>query len=371
MEAFISHFNFTTAELAVHIALLVFNFFLLFFARPIFEHVIKKSPDSFGYSFFHFINISFLVLHIADLTLLYFDLHFEHFFLRFALTIITIYTAFFSFSMISLFTRKKFGFMKKVDDKEYYIDTYNSRLIDILSLVLIIILALYSIINIWGWTSLLEATGIFGLIAAFLALTNQIWAPDLYYGLVILNSNMIDDGDVIMMQGSQDEFIISKVTFIYTILLDVRNNHRTIIRNAKFIESKIDNLSKRASHDGIRIKLIYKIGYAQNPEDAENYHKSIKKMFEEVNEICLNDDEIKINQNVPFELLLHDTGDFALEYHLFFYLVELPETKVTKTIRSIVSKTPKLINEKVLLTSYKYGIDLDTPIVINSHGSIQ
>lgn len=342
------------------------NILLLLFAKSIFSIFNKDKPESFGLSLFRFINITFLTLHLSDLILLYFNLHFEHFFLRFGTTLLTIYFGIFSFGLLSYLSRRKFGSIKELDAKHYYTDSYNSRLIDILGLIVIIIITLYTIINIWGWTSLLETTGIFGLIAAFLALTNQIWAPDLYYGLVILNSKMIEDGDVITMYGIEDEYIINKVTFIYTILLDIRNNHRSLIRNAQLIESKIDNLSKRASIDGLRMKLSYKIGYPQSAQTALAYHENIEAMFEQVQTLCFEDQHIHLN-NIPFELLLHEAGDYALEYHLFFYLEQLPKTKVTKSIRTILIKTPKLVNEKVLKASYTYGIDLSTPLIVQKN----
>ena len=363
-EDLLAHFQFSTTVFTLHLLVLCVNTFLLFFAKPIFRLFNKNRPESFGLSLFRFVNISFLSLHIIDLTLLYFNFHYEHFFLRLASTLLTIYLGIFLFTLLSFLTRKKFGSLKDLDDRHYYTDSYNSRLIDILGLIIIIILTLYTVINIWGLTSLLETTGIFGLLAAFLALTNQIWAPDLYYGLVILNSKMIDDGDVITLEGIDDEYIINKVTFIYTILLDIRNNHRSLIRNARLIESKIDNLSKRASTDGLRMQLAYKIGYAKSNQTALAYHEAISDMFHEVESLCLEDKDIHVNQNQSFELLLHDAGDFALEYHLFFYLEQLPKTKVTKSIRQVLIRTPKLINEKVLLSSYKHGIDLSTPMII-------
>lgn len=366
MQSFLTHFNFTTTELTLHIIILALNIFLLFFAKPIFILLNKNKAEQFGLRLFRFINISFLSLHLVDLSLLYFNFHYEHFFLRLATTLLTIYLGIFFFGLLSFFARKKFGTVKDLDDRHYYTDSYNSRLIDILGLVIIIIVTLYTIINIWGWTSLLETTGIFGLLAAFLALTNQIWAPDLYYGLVILNSNMIDDGDVITLEGIEDEYIINKVTFIYTILLDIRNNHRSLIRNAQLIQSKIDNLSKRASTDGLRLKLAYKIAYPKVKESALDYHETIKEMFLSVEKSSLEDKELHLNPHMAFELFLHEAGDYALEYHLFFYLEQLPKTKVTKSIRSLLIKTPKLLNEKILMASYNYDIDLSTPIMIQT-----
>ena len=45
-----------------------------------------------------------------------------------------------------------------------------------------------------------------------------------------------------------------------------RNDHRTLMRNSRFIQSKIDNLSRVASTDGVRQAPHYNIGYRIIPE---------------------------------------------------------------------------------------------------------
>ena len=139
----------------------------------------------------------------------------------------------------------------------------------------------------------------------------------MFFGMVILNSKMLEDGDVIQFGTDSDEYIINKVTLVYTILLDVRNNHRTLIKNYKLVDSRIDNLSKKASMDGLRMRLSYKIGYPAK-EEIEDFKKRIDEMFKEANEKAIMDDEIKINDNIAFEWYLHETGDYALQYDLFY-----------------------------------------------------
>ena len=52
---------------------------------------------------------------------------------------------------------------------------------------------------------------------------------------------------MLYIDGYPDEYIINKVSFIYVTLLDVRKNHRILMRNSRFIQSKIDNLNRVAS----------------------------------------------------------------------------------------------------------------------------
>jgi len=357
-----SNLPFSETELGVHLFVLVVNLLLLIFSKQIVSIFKVSSNNDFELSIFRALNVLFLFFHIFDFALINLNKDYQNAFSRLAWTLLAIYLGVFFFNLFSYLSRKKFGIKKTFDDKVTYIDTYNSRLIDLIALTLISIISLYIIIDIWDFDSLLQTTGIFGIFAAFLALTNQIWAPDMFYGMVILNSKMLEDGDVIQFGEESDEFIINKVTLIYTILLDVRNNHRTLIKNSKLVEAKIDNLSKKASTDGLRMKLSYKIGYPKK-DDLREFKKSIHEMFSEVNEIAIENEDIKINENVNFECYLHETGDFALHYDLFYYLDTLPNTKVTRTVRSYLLKTQNLINEEVYKASVKHNIDLSTPIL--------
>jgi len=353
---------FTSTELGIHLVVLILNLLLLVFSKPIVSRFKTRSENDVQLLVFRGLNLLFLFFHLLDFVLVIFHKDYQNLFGRLAWTLITVYIGLFLFSFFSYLSRKKFGIEKNFDEKISYIDTYNSRLVDLIALVAISIVSLYVIIDIWDFDSLLQTTGIFGIAAAFLALTNQIWAPDMFYGMVILNSKMLEDGDVIQFGDDSDEYIINKVTFIYTILLDVRNNHRTLIKNSKLVDARIDNLSKKASTDGLRMKLSYKIGYPKNDE-PESFKKQMDAMFEEANEKAIEDEEIKINENIPFEWYLHETGDYALEYHLFYYIDGLPNTKVTRTVRGYLLKTPNLLNAEVYSASLKHNIDLSTPVL--------
>ena len=349
-------------ELGVHFLVLVINLLLLLFSKPIVSLFKNRSDKDLELLLFRSLNLLFLFFHILDFVLIIFHKDYQNTFSRMALMLVTIYMGVFLFGLLSYLSRKKFGIEKKFEGAISYIDTYNSRLVDLIVLVLISVVSLYIIIDIWDFDSLLQTTGIFGIAAAFLALTNQIWAPDMFFGMVILNSKMLEDGDVIQFANDSDEYIINKVTLIYTILLDVRNNHRTLIKNSKLVDARIDNLSKKASTDGLRMKLSYKIGYPDK-EEIDDFKKQIKDMFLEVNEEAIKNEDIKINENIPFEWFLHETGDYALQYDLFYYIDALPNTKVTKTVRSYLLKTPNLLNEQVYIASLKHDIDLSTPIL--------
>jgi len=350
----------------IHLLIFFINILFLAFASRLVSLFNEHKSNHLQLSIFRSINIVFLILHLSDLSLQYLHQDYEHLFIKIGSMLCTIYFTIFAFNIVAFFTRKKFGEQKQIDEKAVFYDTYNSRLVNLIFSVILSVLAFYIIIKIWHFDALLETTGLFGLAAGFLALTNQIWAPDLYYGLVILNAKMLENGDVIQINNEPHEYIINKVTLTYTILLDVRNNHRTLIRNSKLVEAKLDNLSKKASADGLRLKLSYKIGYPniESKEDIASFKNRIAKMFNEAFNKAITDCDSKIKANQGFEFQLAETGDFALEYHFFFYLNSLPKTKVTRRVREYLMRTPALMNQAIYETGLEYDIDLSTPVLL-------
>jgi hypothetical protein len=221
--------------------------------------------------------------------------------------------------------------------------------------------------------SLLETTGIFGIAIGFMALTSSVWAPDILSGLIILNTNILEDGDVVVIDGYEDKYIIHKVSFIYTILYDIHNNHRTFVRNKRFIESKIDNLSRLASTDGIRKGITYKIGYPElSPtnrgariESLKSFTRQIDKLFSTANTMAIEKKDLPIKKEKPFEWFLTNTGDYALEYTLFVYLEAVPNTKITALARKHLLSSLFTINSIVLEASAMTGLELKTPDLLS------
>lgn len=357
------------AQWLAHGLIFVINISLLIFARPILNLVQVDRESDAKLKIFQALNILVFVFHIIDLALLRVSPHYENYFINVGLSLMTVYAGLFSFSLCSYLSRKRFGAEKLLDNNTVYLDTYSSRLVDIILLVVIVFTALYALIKIWGADSLLETTGIFGIVAAFLAFTSNIWAPDIISGLIILNTQILEDGDVVVVDGYPDEYIISKVTLIYVILYDVRNNHRTLIRNSQFTQSKIDNLSRIASTDGVRQALRYNISYPdfagnsaeERDKQLTSFKSRVDRMFKLAFENGCNQADIKINEGRPFEWALTNTGDYALEYTLWIYLARIPNTKVTATIRKHLMGTIYKINEAVYYASIIEGIDLSTP----------
>jgi len=387
----------------IHVTVFVFNLIIFLASGSVLQWFNKGKDITIQARALRFGTILFFVLHVLDVFLVNTLPAYEHYFIRFGLTIATFFGCLFAFNFVSYFSRQKFGRTKEIDGETIYLDSYNSRLMDLISVFIIVLIALFCLIVIWKLEGLLQTTGFLGLVFAFLALTNAIWAPDIYYGMVILNTDMLEDGDVVRLGDTKDEYIISRVTLIYTIFLDVRNNHRILLRNSQVLSSRVDNLSKRASTDGLRHTLEFKVGYSavspqgisqekknqlaennlseenknqegkkleenKKPEENsfESLNKQVNKMFNSAFEVLIESETSQLNPKMPFEVTLINSGDYALTYALNFYLDALPNTKVTKTIRKYLAHTPSLVQDAVNTAAVKYGIVLATPIIINT-----
>ena len=355
--------------------LFALNVILLIFARPIVNLVAPGQNNDARVRILRGLNVLVIALHGLDFALRQTVAGYEGYVIKLGSSLMVGYGGVFLHSLAGTFSMRRFGRTREQDEQRIFVETYNSRLVGIVLLAVIVVTTIYILIKVWGADSLLETTGIFGIFIAFLAFTSSIWAPDIVSGLIILNSDILADGDVVVIEGQPDEYIIARVTLIYVVLYDVRNNHRTLMRNTQFIDSRIDNLSRIASSDGVRQSYTYKIGYPEMGDTAEArtaalaaYRARIDAMFQAANAACIENVDVLINPNAPFEWALTSAGDFALEYTLWFYLDRIPNTKITATIRRHFMGTLYRVNDAVFTAAVEHGVDLSTPEIVRFKG---
>ena len=363
----------TQGEWFAHGLVFMLNIVLFIFARPILNFVAPNQNNDTKIKIFRALNVLVLLLHILDLILVSVTSDYRNYFINLGYSLMIIYASMMAYSFLGALSKKRFGRERTVDEKTIYTETYSTRLVNLLLLIIIVFTTIYGLIIIWGANSLLETTGIFGLLMAFLAFTSSVWAPDIISGLIVLNSESIEDGDVVLIDGHSNEYVISRVTLIYVVLYDIRNNHRTLMRNSQFTSNRVDNLSRVASSKGVRQALKYNIGYPQftGNEQARaaqlaDFKEKIDNLFEGAEKSCAGNEDIKINESSTFEWALTNAGDYALEYTLWIYLERIPSTKVTSTLRKHLMGTMYKVNEAVYTSSVLENIDLSTPDLIQA-----
>jgi len=254
------------------------------------------------------------------------------------------YAAYLLINFGNYFILKRYGKQREIEGKTHLSETYQTRAVSIFSSVFITIIALIAIIHVLGFDSLLEAGGVLGFIGVFLALTQSTWAPDIFSGLIILNSDMLGEGDVIEFSDGKTVYgLVYKTKLFHTEILNLIDNHRVMIRNARLRDFTIHNLTKFASAKGLREKLVFKIGYDVSTEQVrEMFHEAFEKAIES---------GLDIEKQHGLETGIQDTGDHAVEWVVFYH---------TKNIRKLIRTRQHMMAEFYTM-SQQYGISLSTP----------
>ncbi len=269
---------------------------------------------------------------------------------------VVIYLAFLSAHLASYWILKRYGKQREIKEKIRQIETYHTRLLTLFTQILIFVITLITIIRILGFNTLLEAGGVIGFIGVLLALTQGSWAPDIFSGIIILNSDMVEEGDVLQLRGNEPIYgMVYKTKVFHTEILNLINNHRIMFRNTQLRDKVIHNLSKFASAKGLREKLSFKIGY---DEQLSNVKEMLNTAWENVLEQQVSGIEVQY----PVEIVVGDTGDHAIEWWVFYY---------TKDIERLPRIRGQL-NEIFLETSIEHNISLSTPLthLVNKSDSI-
>lgn len=344
LQNFLGHLD------SVGYILLTVNILLLVFAQKILKLV---HPESFELSSFSgkvmtFRAINLLIIVVYGYHFFYRTKDSQALVIKIIAVLAIIYLAYLSLHLIHAILLKQYGKIRTIEGIERQTPTHQTRLLSVFASVFIATVALIGIIHFLGFNSLLETGGVIGFIGVFLALTSSIWAPDIFHGIIILNSDMLSEGDVIELRDPSSDHIVGivyRTKMFHTVILNQVNNHRIMIRNSKLRDLTIHNLSKFASARGLREKLSFKIGYDVKVSNVE-------KMFHDAYEKAKLDADIPLESQYEMELSVADTGDHAVKWLLFYY---------TKEVGSIISTRQKMM-KLVYKTSIEHDISLSTPI---------
>ena len=335
--------------------LISLNLSLLIFAKPLFRLVLKGTQVSeeelfSGRAFLVLQRANWISLICVVLYGVILPLNQEFGFTKVLSVLMIISCANLFDSLLDIFILQRFGRKKRTDGTEMYVETYRSRLVSLMITAMIGIISVLLIIKVIGFESLLETGGVIGFIGVLLALTQGAWAPDIISGLIILNTQMLEEGDVIEFTTTKPVIgVVFKTKLFHTELLDLATNHRVMVPNAQVRQSAVFNLSKFASAKGLRERLTFKIGYDVRQSE-------VHKLFKEVLELAKLDTDIQINDLHDFEVRILDAGDYAIEWAVFYYI---------KEVRSVLS-TRQHLTALIAKKSEELEISLATPILHQS-----
>jgi len=269
-------------------------------------------------------------------------------------SLIVIYFTVLFTQLINFFIRQRFGKKRTSSNNTINVsDTYSSRGLSLFVTSVMSLIAIVSCLRLMGFDSLLEAGGALGLIGLFLAMTQGSWAPDIISGLIILNR--CEEGDVIRfnMDGQTTVASIFRTKLFHTECLDLANNHRLMVRNAKLRDYGIQNLSRFASAKGLRERLLFNIDYAHSKQEVS---AMMHRAFESIDK----SEGVREEQFAP-EIMVHDTGDYAVTWAVYYYI---------KDVKQLL-KTKQIFREYILAESISSGISLATPSLQNNQVSLE
>ena len=269
--------------------------------------------------------------------------------------LIVIYFAVLVTQIINFFIRRRFGRVHQTKNKLTISDTYSSRGLSLIVATVVAIIAIISCLRLMGLNSLLEAGGALGVIGLVLAMTQASWAPDIISGLIILNSRFCQDGDVIQfnMDGKETVASIFKTKLFHTECLDLANNHRVMIRNAKLRDYSVQNLSRFASARGLRECLLFNIDYKHSEQEVK---AMMDRAFKRIDDL----EDVREEQHET-EVFVNETGDYAVTWAVYYYI---------KDIKRLL-KIRQLFRSYILAESVKSNISLATPVLQQNEVIVQ
>lgn len=264
--------------------------------------------------------------------------------------LIVVYFAILFTQIINFFIRQRFGKVRTNKNKTNVSDTYSSRGLSLVVATVMSIIAIISCLRILGLNSLLEAGGAIGIIGIFLAMTQAAWAPDIISGLIILNSRLCEEGDIIQfnMDGQKTVASIFRTKLFHTECLDLSNNHRLMVRNARLRDYGLQNLSRFASAKGLRERMFFNIDYKHSQEEVAAL---MKRAFVEIDQ-----HESSREEQYDPEVLVFATGDYAVTWAVYYYIKDVRRLLYIKQI----------YRSYILAEAQRSGISLATPTLQNN-----
>ena len=329
-------------------ALITGNVLLLLFSRPLLGALSSKQASSESFKgklhIFRAANILVLLLVLSTLIL---PVASHSWLTRLLAAVLVAFLGYLSAHVSNYLIKRRFGRAREVNGQTVWADTYKVRVVSLITSVLLFVVVLIAEVQIMGFESLLEAGGVIGFFGVILALTQGAWAPDIISGLVILNSRLVEEGDVIEM-GDVDPTVatVFKTKIFHTELLNQVNNHRSMISNSALRAMTIHNLSKFASAKGLREAIRLKVGYDTDQATMQRY---VDAVFAQLAE----DQECAVDAKYPPELRTTDAGDFAVEWTVFYY---------TKDVRNVL-RTRQQVLGALIARARGHGVDLATPML--------
>jgi len=244
----------------------------------------------------------------------------------------------------------------EVNWESYIKKWYKTKIFSILTIILVIIVTFYAIIDIAGYQNWLQNGWFIGWLLAFLWFTAPVWAMDMFSSILLLHSGKVDLWDVVefKIDGVKKYAFIKYINLSEVVLVDLVYNTPIIFRPSEFRNLRIINWSRNIVWD--KSKSILQIIKAKISYDVDL--EQVKELYSYVIKNMLEDIKWKTEEKYfPENLLekitvqIEDFWDFAVIYQLIYEI----------TSSFYIVKANRLLNIYLQKAQKKYAIDFSTP----------
>jgi len=240
-----------------------------------------------------------------------------------------------------LFVIKRFGREREVQGEVIHYETYQSRLISIVILVIVTAFLLLTILSVWELESWMRQTSVLGGLAIVIFFTKDLWLPDNINGLILLYKTDVVPGSVIRVRKLNLLAITLRTSLIETAFRDLVHGQRIIIPNSMFRNQVIEVINRS---DNIKDYVEFNISY---DADMDNVKAFLQQVFVDACEL-----EAGINTDAAPRINVVETGDHAVTWRLT-YALENPYR---------LRKAQMAVSEAALACSPDFDIGLNTPL---------
>ena len=240
-----------------------------------------------------------------------------------------------------LFVIKRFGREREVQGEVIHYETYQSRLVSIVILVVVTAFLLLTILSVWDLENWMRQTSVLGGLAVIIFFTKDLWLPDNINGLILLYKTDVVPGSVIRVRKLDLLAITLRTSLIETAFRDLVHGQRIIIPNSMFRNQVIEVINRS---DNIKDYVEFNIGY---DADVDNVKAFLQQVFLDACEL-----EAGIDTSTSPRINVVETGAHAVTWRLT-YALENPYR---------IRKAQMAVSEAALACSSGFCIGLNTPL---------
>ena len=233
---------------------------------------------------------------------------------------------------------------------------YKTNVFSILSVVLVVIVTFYIIIDIAWFQEWLSSGWFIWWLLAFLWFTAPVWATDMFSSILLLHSWKIDLWDVVWYEENWKQKIafIKYINLSEVVLIDLVYQTPIIFRSSEFRNLEIINYSRNISWKRTKslLQIIEaKIWYSADLEQVKDlFSYTIDLMLEDIKD---TDYEKYFPKDLKNEInvQIKDFGDYAVVYQLV-YEIKNP---------FYIIKANRLLNIYLQKAQKTHNIEFSTP----------